>query len=129
MRLPPFSPPALEQVIAAIESEKPDLVFATHVETAAGMMLPDHYIQAVADAVHKQGGLMVLDCIASGSIWVDMKECGVDILISAPQKGWSSSPCCAMVMLSEHARHTIETTVSTSFACDLKKMAADHGRI
>ncbi len=114
-------PAPIEEVKAAIAAEKPALVFAPHVETAAGMMLPDDYLSAVADAVHAVGGLMVLDCIASGAMWVDMAATGVDILISAPQKGWSSSPCCAMVMLSERARQAIDTTQSTTFAMDLKK--------
>jgi len=96
-------------------------VFAPHVETSAGMILPDNYLRAVADAVHAVGGLFVLDCIASGAMWVDMKATGVDVLVSAPQKGWSSSPCCAMVMLSERARTAIEGTTSSSFSCDLKK--------
>ena len=97
------------------------MVFAPHVETASGMILPDAYLRAVADAVHAVGGLFVLDCIASGTIWVDMAANGVDILISAPQKGWSASPCCALVMLSERARAAIDATTSTSFACDLRK--------
>ncbi|MBR0568778.1 alanine--glyoxylate aminotransferase family protein [Azoarcus sp. L1K30] len=117
----PFAPVAIEDVVAAIRQHKPDVVFAPHVETSAGMILPDDYLKAVADAVHAEGGLFVLDCIASGTIWVDMKQTGVDVLISAPQKGWSASPCCAMVMLSPLARERIETTSSTSFACDLKK--------
>ncbi|MDQ7743328.1 aminotransferase class V-fold PLP-dependent enzyme [Hydrogenophaga pseudoflava] len=117
----PWTPCPIEEVTAAIAKEKPALVFAPHVETAAGMMLPDDYLQAVAEAVHAVGGLFVLDCIASGAMWVDMKATGVDILISAPQKGWSSSPCCAMVMLSERARQAIEATQSTTFAMDLKK--------
>jgi aspartate aminotransferase-like enzyme len=96
-------------------------VFAPHVETAAGMILPDGYLRAVSDAVHEVGGLFVLDCIASGAMWVNMKATGVDILISAPQKGWSSSPCCAMVMLSERARAAIDATQSSTFAMDLKK--------
>jgi aspartate aminotransferase-like enzyme len=108
-------------VTAAIAAENPALVFAPHVETAAGMMLPDGYLKAVADAVHAVGGLLVLDCIASGAMWVDMQATGVDLLISAPQKGWSSSPCCAMVMLSERARQAIDGTTSTTFAMDLKK--------
>jgi aspartate aminotransferase-like enzyme len=85
------------------------------------MILPDDYLKKVSDAVHQYGGLFVLDCIASGAMWVDMKSTGVDVLVSAPQKGWSGSPCCAMVMLSERARVAIETTQSSSFACDLKK--------
>jgi aspartate aminotransferase-like enzyme len=97
------------------------VVFAPHVETSAGMMLPDDYLRAVADATHEVGGLFVLDCIASGTIWVDMDATGVDVLVSAPQKGWSASPCCAMVMMSATARDRIEGTTSTSFACDLKK--------
>ena len=117
----PFAPVAIEDVVAAIRQHKPDVVFAPHVETSAGMMLPDDYLKAVGDAVHAEGGLFVLDCIASGTIWVDMEQTGVDVLISAPQKGWSASPCCAMVMLSRLARERIETTSSTSFACDLKK--------
>jgi len=117
----PWAPAPVADVVAAIVKEKPALVFAPHVETASGMMLPDSYLQAVAAAVHAVGGLFVLDCIASGAMWVDMKATGVDILISAPQKGWSSSPCCAMVMLSERARTAIESTTSSSFACDLKK--------
>jgi aspartate aminotransferase-like enzyme len=117
----PWVPAPIAEVQAAIAKEKPAVVFAPHVETAAGMMLPDDYLKAVADAVHAVGGLFVLDCIASGAMWVDMKATGVDILISAPQKGWSSSPCCAMVMLSERARAAIESTTSSSFACDLKK--------
>ena len=114
-------PAPIAEVTAAIAREKPAVVFAPHVETSAGMMLPDDYLKAVADAVHAVGGLFVLDCIASGAMWVDMKATGVDILISAPQKGWSSSPCCAMVMLSERARKAIDATQSTTFAMDLKK--------
>ena len=117
----PWAPAPIAEVQAAIAKEKPAVVFAPHVETASGMILPDSYLRAVADAVHAVGGLFVLDCIASGAMWVDMKATGVDVLISAPQKGWSSSPCCAMVMLSERARAAIEGTTSTSFSCDLKK--------
>jgi aspartate aminotransferase-like enzyme len=116
-----FAPPPIEEVVATIAREKPDLVFAPHVETSAGMMLPDEYLKRVADAVHAAGGMFVLDCIASGTVWVDMKATGVDILISAPQKGWSGSPCCAFVMLGETARERIEATASTSYACDLRK--------
>lgn len=117
----PFAPAPIEEAVAAIKAQKPDLVFAPHVETASGMMLPEAYLRAVADAVHSAHGLFVLDCIASGTIWVDMAAVGVDVLISAPQKGWSSAPCCALVMLSELARQRIEATTSTSFAADLKK--------
>jgi aspartate aminotransferase-like enzyme len=117
----PWIPAPIAEVQAAIREKKPAVVFAPHVETAAGMILPDDYLRAVADAVHEAGGLFVLDCIASGAMWVDMKATGVDVLISAPQKGWSSSPCCAMVMLSERARTAIDATSSSSFACDLKK--------
>ncbi len=118
---PAFAPAPIGEVVATIEAEKPDLVFAPHVETSSGMILPDEYIRSVADAVHSVGGLFVLDCIASGTIWVDMEACGVDVLISAPQKGWSGSPCCGLVMLSPLARQRIESTASTSFACDLFK--------
>jgi aspartate aminotransferase-like enzyme len=114
-------PCPIEQVVATILAEKPAVVFAPHVETSAGMILPDNYLRSVADAVHQVGGLFVLDCIASGTIWVDMKATGVDVLVTAPQKGWSGSPCCAMVMLSERARTAIDSTTSSSFACDLKK--------
>ncbi len=117
----PWIPCPIDEVVATISREKPDLVFAPHVETAAGMILPDDYLRAMADAVHAVGGLLVLDCIASGAMWVDMQATGVDVLVSAPQKGWSGSPCCAMVMLSERARQAIDGTTSTSFACDLKK--------
>ncbi len=117
----PFAPAPVDEVVATILRDKPAVVFAPHVETASGMMLPDAYIRAVADAVHSVGGLLVLDCIASGTIWVDMVATGVDVLISAPQKGWSGSPCCAFVILSELARTRIDATNSTSFACDLKK--------
>lgn len=117
----PWIPCPIEEVVATIRAQKPDVVFAPHVETAAGMILPDDYLKAMADAVHEHGGLLVLDCIASGAMWVDMQATGVDVLVSAPQKGWSSSPCCAMVMFSERARRAIDGTTSTSFACDLKK--------
>ena len=114
-------PAPIEEVIAAIALHKPAVVFAPHVETSAGMILPDDYLRSVSDAVHQVGGLLVLDCIASGAMWVNMAATGVDVLVSAPQKGWSGSPCCAMVMLSERARKHIDTTQSSSFACDLKK--------
>lgn len=117
----PYAPAPIAEVTATIREKKPAVVFAPHVETASGMILPDDYMRAVADAVHEVGGLFVLDCIASGAMWVDMKACGIDVLISAPQKGWSSSPCCAMVVLSERARAAIEGTTSNSFAMDLKK--------
>jgi aspartate aminotransferase-like enzyme len=117
----PFAPAPIDEVVAAIKTEKPDVVFAPHVETSAGIILPDDYLKQVADAVHSVGGLFVLDCIASGTVWVDMKTVGVDVLISAPQKGWSAQPCAALVMLSSHALALLETTTSNSFACDLKK--------
>ena len=117
----PFVPAPLDEVVRTIQTERPALVFAPHVETSAGMVLPDDYLRTVADAVHAVGGLLVLDCIASGALWVDMKATGVDILISAPQKGWTGSPCCAFVMLSETARTRIDATTSASFAIDLKK--------
>jgi aspartate aminotransferase-like enzyme len=117
----PFTPPPIESVIAKIKNQKPYLVFAPHVETASGIILPDEYIKEVSDAVHAQGGMLVLDCIASGAVWVDMNELGVDVLISAPQKGWSGSPGFGMVMLSERALVDLTNTNSTSFACDLNK--------
>ena len=116
-----FAPAPIDEVVAAIETEKPDVVFAPHVETSAGMILPDDYMRKVAEAAHASGGLFVLDCIASGTIWVDMADIGIDVLISAPQKGWSASPCSALVMLGEEARKRIEETTSSSFAADLKK--------
>ena len=117
----PFTPTSIEELVERINEEKPAVVFAPHVETSAGMMLPDEYIKKAADAAHANGGLFVLDCIASGCIWVDMKALGVDVLISAPQKGWSSSPATGVVMLSERALQVMEDTKSTSFAVDLKK--------
>ena len=120
-RQAPWIPAPVDEVVATILDQRPDFVFAPHVETAAGMILPDEYLRRVADAVHQVGGLLVLDCIASGAMWVDMQATGVDVLISAPQKGWSGSPCCALVMLSERGRAAIDSTTSTSFACDLKK--------
>ncbi|HJV73587.1 MAG TPA: aminotransferase class V-fold PLP-dependent enzyme [Noviherbaspirillum sp.] len=116
-----YAPAPIEEVLAAIREQKPDLVFAPHVETASGMMLPDDYMRKVAQAVHEVGGMFVLDCIASGAMWVDMQAIGVDVLVSAPQKGWSASPCAGLVMLSPLARARIDSTTSTSFACDLRK--------
>ncbi|MCH2617098.1 MAG: aminotransferase class V-fold PLP-dependent enzyme [Acidimicrobiales bacterium] len=117
----PFAPPALELVLTKINEEKPKVVFAPHVETSAGMLLPDDYISQVAAATHQNGGIMVLDCIASGALWVDMKKTGVDVIVSAPQKGWSGTPCCALIMMSQRALDTLQSTESSSFACDLKK--------
>jgi len=117
----PFAPESIEEVVATIKAEKPQMVFAPHVETASGIMLSDEYIQAVTEAVHSVGGLFVLDCVASGTLWVDMKKLGVDVLISAPQKGWSASPCAALVMMNEAALAEMEKTTSSSFACNLKQ--------
>ncbi|WP_397474598.1 aminotransferase class V-fold PLP-dependent enzyme [Pusillimonas sp.] len=116
-----FAPPPIDEVVEAIKRDKPDLVFAAHVETASGILLPDDYLRRVSEAAHSVGALFVLDCIASGTIWVDMRDTGVDILISAPQKGWTGSACCGLVMLSAKALEQIEHTASTSFACDLRK--------
>ena len=117
----PFAPAPIDEVVATIRDEKPGVVFAPHVETSAGMILPDDYVAAVAEATHEVGGLFVLDCIASGTIWVDMEALGVDVLVSAPQKGWSGPPCAGLVMMSPAAHERCAETVSTSFACDLKK--------
>ncbi|WP_299283335.1 aminotransferase class V-fold PLP-dependent enzyme [uncultured Tateyamaria sp.] len=117
----PFAPAPIDEVVEAIRAQKPDVVFAPHVETSAGVILPDDYIAAMAAAAHEVGALMVLDCIASGCAWVDMRSLGVDVLISAPQKGWSASPCAGLVMLSERAVARMEETTSDSFAIDLKK--------
>jgi aspartate aminotransferase-like enzyme len=117
----PFAPAAIDEVVATIRAERPGVVFAPHVETASGMLLSDDYLRAVGAAVHEVGGLFVLDCIASGAIWVDMVDCNVDVLVSAPQKGWTGSPGCGFVMLGAAARERIDATTSSSFACDLKK--------
>lgn len=117
----PFAPAPIEDVVATIRETRPDVVFAPHVETSAGVILPNDYVAAMATAAHEVGALMVLDCIASGCAWVDMKATGVDVLISAPQKGWSASPCAGLVMLSERAEARLQETESDSFAVDLKK--------
>lgn len=116
-----FAPTPIEEVVQTILSEKPDVVFAPHVETASGMLLPDDYLKAIADAVHEVNGLFVLDCVASGTLWVDMQSIGVDVLISAPQKGWSASPCAALVMLNQRALTVMQETTSDSFAANLKQ--------
>jgi aspartate aminotransferase-like enzyme len=116
-----FAPPPVDEVVAWIKREKPAVVFAPHVETSAGMILPPEYLRAVGEAVESVDGLFVLDCIASGAMWVDMVASKVDIVISAPQKGWSSSPCCALIAMSERARAKIDATTSSSYSCDLKK--------
>ncbi|MDX8348417.1 aminotransferase class V-fold PLP-dependent enzyme [Cognatiyoonia sp. IB215446] len=117
----PFAPAPITDVTDAIRTAKPDVVFAPHVETSAGIILPDDYIKALAKVAHEVGALLVLDCIASGCAWVDMKETGVDVLISAPQKGWSSTPCAGLVMMSDRAAKRMDATQSNSFAMDLKK--------
>jgi len=117
----PFVPAPIDEVVARIEADRPAVVCAPHVETSSGILLPDEYIRAVAEAVRRVDGLFVLDCIASGDLWVDMRETAVDVLISAPQKGWSASPCSALVMLGQRALERIEQTTSSSFACDLRK--------
>ncbi len=117
----PFRPAPIEDVVAKINDKKPDIVFAPHVETSAGVILYDDYIKALSKAAHDVGALLVLDCIASGCAWVDMRVCGVDVLISAPQKGWSASPSAGLVMMSERAVARMQDTQSDSFAIDLKK--------
>ena len=117
----PFAPVEIEKAVAAIKEQKPAVVFAPHVETSSGMILPDDYIKALAEATHSVGGLLVIDCIASGCIWLDMKDLGIDVLISAPQKGWSSTPCAGLAMLSAAAVAKVDATESASFSLDLKQ--------
>ncbi|ELA09580.1 Serine-pyruvate aminotransferase/ aspartate aminotransferase-like protein [Moraxella macacae 0408225] len=118
---PIFIPTPIDEVTDIIHQQKPQIVFAPHVETASGIMLSDDYIRTLADAVHKVGGLLVIDGIASGCVWLDMQDLGIDVLLSAPQKGWSSTPCAGLVMLSKQAVCALDNTVSTSFSLDLKQ--------
>jgi aspartate aminotransferase-like enzyme len=120
----PYAPPPIEEVVAKIHEVRPEAVFAPHVETSAGIILPDDYIAKIAAAAHEVGALVVLDCIASGCIWVDMAATGVDVLISAPQKGWSASPSAGVVVMSPAAEARLAETTSNSFAIDLKKWRA-----
>ena len=117
----PFAPLPLDEILARIRAEKPDIVFCPHVETSAGMMMPDEFIAAVTECVHEHGGMFVLDCVASGTVFVNLEDTGVDVLLTAPQKGWSASPCAALVMMSPRARARLDETTSSSFANDLKK--------
>jgi len=117
----PFAPVNIDTAVAKIKEEKPAVVFAPHVETSSGMILSDAYIKALGDAVHSVGGLLVIDCIASGCVWLDMKVLGIDVLISAPQKGWSSTPSAGLVMLSNAAVKKVDSTESDSFSVDLKQ--------
>jgi aspartate aminotransferase-like enzyme len=120
----PFAPAPLDEIVGRIAASRPAVVFAPHVETSAGMILPDDHLRAIGDAVHAYGGIFVLDCVASGAMWVNMAASGVDVLISAPQKGWSSTPCAGLVMLSQHALDVMAGTTSSSFSLDLKKWLA-----
>ena len=117
----PFAPLPLDDILAKIRAEKPDIVFCPHVETSAGLMVPDDFIAAVTACVHEHGGMFVLDCVASGTVFVNLEDTGVDVLLTAPQKGWSASPCAALVMMSPRARARLDETTSSSFANDLKK--------
>lgn len=115
-----FAPPVIDEVVQYITQNRPEIVFVAHVETASGIMLNDGYIKALSDAIHSVGGLLVVDCIASGCIWLDMQTLGIDVLLSAPQKGWSSTPCAGVVMMSKKATQAVDNSISTSFAMDLK---------
>jgi len=117
----PFAPVDIDVAVAKIKEEKPAVVFAPHVETSSGIILSDDYIKALSEAVHSVGGLLVIDCIASGCVWLDMKSLGIDVLISAPQKGWSSTPGAGLVMLSDAAVKKVDSTESDSFSIDLKQ--------
>ena len=117
----PFAPPSLEELLTTIRKKRPSVVFCPHVETSAGLMMPDDHLHAIAQCVHEHNGLFVLDCVASGMAFVDMSDLGIDVLLTAPQKGWSASPCAALVMLSARARARVEATQSSSFAHDLKR--------
>ena len=117
----PFAPPPIEEVVERIRRERPAVLFAPHVETASGMILTDAYLRALGEAVHEAGGLFVLDCIASGCVWVDMAAAGVDVLISAPQKGWSGPPCAGFVMMNAAALEACRAAKSTSYALDLAR--------
>jgi aspartate aminotransferase-like enzyme len=119
-----FAPYPIDEVVEKIREERPAVFFAPHVETSTGMILPDDYIKKITETMHEHGGLFVLDCIASGTVWVDMKDLGVDVVISAPQKGWTGAACAALVMMSERARDAMEKTEETSFSMSLKRWSA-----
>ena len=116
-----FSPAPIEDICAAITANRPSVVVAPHVETSAGLLMPDEFIAQIASTAHEVGAIFVLDCVASGALWVDMGALGVDVLISAPQKGWTSTPCAGVVMLSDAALARMEDTESDSFVLNLKK--------
>ncbi|WP_432481032.1 aminotransferase class V-fold PLP-dependent enzyme [Moraxella sp. ZY200743] len=115
-----FFPANIDEVTAFVRENRPQVVFAPHVETASGMMLTDAYIKALGEAVHEVGGILVIDCIASGCIWLDMKALGIDVLISAPQKGLSSTPCAGLVMMNKQAKEMALNSTPSSFSLDLK---------
>jgi len=119
-----YAPCPVDEVISKIYEEQPAVLFCAHVETSTGMILPDDYLRKVSAAMHDIGGLLVLDCIASGTVWADMKDLGADVVISAPQKGWTGPCCAALVMMSERAQLKMETTKETSFAISLKRWSA-----
>jgi aspartate aminotransferase-like enzyme len=116
-----FAPMPVDSICQEIRTNKPRLVVGPQVETSAGLLLPDNYIKQVAEAAHEAGAIFVLDCVAAGALWVDMRSLGVDVLITAPQKGWTATPCAGVVMLSELAIARLSETESDSFALDLKR--------
>mmetsp|Transcript_11346 Transcript_11346/g.16455 ORF Transcript_11346/g.16455 Transcript_11346/m.16455 type:complete len:456 (+) Transcript_11346:178-1545(+) len=119
-----YAPYPIDEVVAKIHDERPAVLFAPHVETSTGMILPDDYIKKATKAMHEVGGLFVLDCIASGTVWADMKDLGVDVVISAPQKGWTGPACAALVMMSEKAVEKMGEKEETSFSLSLKRWSA-----
>ena len=119
-----YAPYPIDDVIERVHAERPAVLFAPHVETSTGMMLSDDYIRKAAAAMHEVGGLFVLDCIASGTVWADMKDLGVDVVISAPQKGWTGPACAALVMMSERAVAKMERTDEDSFSLSLKRWSS-----
>jgi len=127
---PQFAPPALEDVVAEIKAKKPCVVFAPHIETSAGIVLSDDYVRSLAAATHDAcpDAIFVLDCIASGNRWTDMQALGVDVLITAPQKGWTGPACVGIAMMGERACEIMakQNAVSPkghSFSCNLAKWA------
>ena len=119
-----YAPYPIDDLVEKIYEERPSVLFAPHVETSTGMILPDDYIRKASKAMNDVGGLFVLDCIASGAIWTDMKDLGIDVVISAPQKGWTGPACSALIMLSERAAKKMEETQETSFSMSLKRWCA-----
>lgn len=118
----------LDEIAEELKRKPAKVVAIVHAETSTGVLQP---LEGLADIVHDQGGILVVDAVTSlTGINIPVDELGIDVCYSGTQKCLGVPPGLAPFTVSERAIEVIRNrkTKVSSWYLDLSIINAYWGK-